>query len=292
MDSNLIKINFQAPPDVIFANRIKKSYATVQNPVEHWHNRYEVFVIVKGFCSFFVHNQIFHMEEGDICIVPPNTIHAMSYPNSYHEHLFVNFSDFYLDKSLSKELNEVISTGKYSPKTEDMAFFREGFDEVCSLANKNEEYKSLYIKTCFDRLFIKILRTKDQFNKNTKANSISRDLPKVLEYINHNYTQDITLEQMADYCHVSPSYFSKFFKKTIGMGFKKYLVYTKLTISENLLCTTDKSISDIALDCGFNDSNYFSTVFKQRYGIPPLKYRKNYKVLGFALKDSYRYAES
>lgn len=76
------------------------------------------------------------------------------------------------------------------------------------------------------------------------------------------------------------------------MGFKKYLVYTKLTISENLLCTTDKSISDIALDCGFNDSNYFSTVFKQRYGIPPLKYRKNYKVLGFALKDSYRYAES
>jgi transcriptional regulator GlxA family with amidase domain len=58
------------------------------------------------------------------------------------------------------------------------------------------------------------------------------------------------------------------------MGFKEYVTFTRLTVAENLLKTTDLSIADIAYETGFNDSNYFSLVFRQHYGTPPTDYRK------------------
>lgn len=275
MDKKLITINFDSSPEAIFVKKIRKTYPTVQNPVEHWHNKYELFIILEGYCTFFVQNTLFYMDKGDICLVPPNCIHAMSYPNTFHEHMVVNFSGLYVDPMLVNDMHNAVNKGKYTPKPEDSAFFKEIYDGLYMHADSNEEYNYLYAKTYFDRLFIKMLRTREQFSKEVKNDSLSGDVARVLEYINHNYTQDITLVQMADYCHVSPSYFSKYFKKTIGLGFKEYLNYTRLTVAENLLRTTNFSISEVASESGFYDSNYFSLVFRQRYGVPPLRYRKN-----------------
>ena len=93
MDNRILRINFETSPDTIFIKHIKKQYPTVQPPVEHSHNRYELFAILQGVCTFFVQNTLLHMEAGDLCIVPPYCIHSMSYPNTYHEHIVVNFSE-------------------------------------------------------------------------------------------------------------------------------------------------------------------------------------------------------
>jgi AraC-like DNA-binding protein/mannose-6-phosphate isomerase-like protein (cupin superfamily) len=274
MDNRILRINFETSPDTIFIKHIKKQYPTVQPPIEHSHNRYEMFVILHGVCTFFVQNTLLHMEAGDLCIVPPYCIHSMSYPNTYHEHIVINFSEQYVDKKIEDELNEVISWGKYTPTPEDATYIKDILEDIFANAESTDMYNLVYLKTCFDRLFVKMLRTKEQFNKDIKTDTLSRDISRVLEYISHNYYQDITLVEMAESCHVSPSYFSKFFKKTIGMGFKEYVTFTRLTVAENLLKTTDLSIADIAYETGFNDSNYFSLVFRQHYGTPPTDYRK------------------
>jgi AraC-like DNA-binding protein len=66
---------------------------------------------------------------------------------------------------------------------------------------------------------------------------------------------------------------SRLFKEVTGKGFKDYVVEKRLEYGHALLMTTQKSIVEIAAESGFESSSYFSIVFKQKYGVPPTKYR-------------------
>lgn len=80
---------------------------------------------------------------------------------------------------------------------------------------------------------------------------------------------------MADKFHISKSYLSKKFKSVTGFGFKEYLVNVRIKNACTLLLDTNKSITDIAFECGFNDSNYFGDAFRHVKGMSPNKYRRN-----------------
>ena len=71
---------------------------------------------------------------------------------------------------------------------------------------------------------------------------------------------------------MSTSYFSKQFKSVTGVGFNEYLNIIRVTASEKLLISSNKPITKIAMECGFNDSNYYAAVFKKIKGITPKKY--------------------
>ena len=86
---------------------------------------------------------------------------------------------------------------------------------------------------------------------------------------------DLTLNEVADYVNISPTYFSKKFKLSTGFGYKEYLNNIRIQEASALLLDTNKSVTEIALDCGYNDSNYFGDVFKRVKGVSPMKYRKN-----------------
>ena len=73
---------------------------------------------------------------------------------------------------------------------------------------------------------------------------------------------------------MSPTYFSKKFKRETGFGFKGYLAKYRLREAVKLLKSNKySSITDVATRCGFNDSNYFATAFKAEYGVSPNKFR-------------------
>lgn len=93
-------------------------------------------------------------------------------------------------------------------------------------------------------------------------------------YIQQNYDTNISLTEIANLCSVSEVHFSRCFKKETGINFKEYLSIIRLRNAENLLKKTSSSISEIAYNCGFNDSNYFSFKFKKEYGLSPTEYRE------------------
>ena len=68
---------------------------------------------------------------------------------------------------------------------------------------------------------------------------------------------------------------SRIFKEATGTGFKEYITQKRLAYACHLLETSQISVAQIAADCGFENANYFTTVFKNEYGIPPSKYRSN-----------------
>ncbi|MCI8549658.1 MAG: AraC family transcriptional regulator [Lachnospiraceae bacterium] len=96
---------------------------------------------------------------------------------------------------------------------------------------------------------------------------------KAVLYIARNFSTPITLEDAAAHIHLSPAYFSTFFKQATGSSFKEYLNKIRIKESKRLLANSDYSIIDIAVAVGFSDQSYFSRVFKKYTGLTPKQYR-------------------
>ena len=92
-------------------------------------------------------------------------------------------------------------------------------------------------------------------------------------YISENFSQPITCDSLSSEFNYSTSYMQYIFKKEGGTTIKSYINNVRLDKAKYLLTQSFLSITDIAFACGFLDSNYFSTAFKNKYGISPKKFR-------------------
>ena len=99
---------------------------------------------------------------------------------------------------------------------------------------------------------------------------------EILQYINSNFTdQSMCREKVADHFGISIHTLSRLFKDKVGIGFSEYLSMKRIENGRQLLITTDKSISEIAAESGFNQADYFSKLFKATYNETPSGFRNN-----------------
>lgn len=98
-------------------------------------------------------------------------------------------------------------------------------------------------------------------------------IKKAILYISEHFNTSLTLEEVASYVHLHPSYFSTLFKQVTGSSYKEYLNMVRIEESKRLLSGTDFSILNIAIAVGFEDQSYFSKVFKKYTGQTPKQFR-------------------
>ena len=95
-----------------------------------------------------------------------------------------------------------------------------------------------------------------------------------MEYIHENYMHKISCNTLAKELSYSPSYLRYVFKKEAGVSINKQITEIRLERARQLLCDSSLNVTDVAFCCGFCDANYFSSVFKNKYGVPPKAYGK------------------
>ena len=133
-----------------------------------------------------------------------------------------------------------------------------------------------FIQAGLLELLLFMIRCQQYENNVYKEIDVDNQLmQEIATYIYEHYDKKITLDDMAERFHISRSYLSKKFKQATGFGFKEYLVNVRIKNACRLLLETNHSITDIAFECGFNDSNYFGDAFRRIKGIAPNKYRRN-----------------
>jgi len=93
------------------------------------------------------------------------------------------------------------------------------------------------------------------------------------KYINNNYNHPLSLKDVADFVHINPTYFSYLFRQVKGYTFKSYLTQLRIKKAKQLLLNSSLTVSEISQLIGYDDSNYFSRVFKRVTGFPPSLYR-------------------
>ena len=98
-------------------------------------------------------------------------------------------------------------------------------------------------------------------------------IQQAVRYINDNYRTDLRLNAVAGEAGMSPSHFSRIFKKVMGLSYQGYLNDRRITQAKDLLRTSPRSVSEIASSLGFSDPTGFGRIFKKLTGQTPSAYR-------------------
>ncbi len=97
---------------------------------------------------------------------------------------------------------------------------------------------------------------------------------RMVEYVEENFTEDLSLASLAKHFNFSVSYIKKAFKKYLGKPVHSYMLELRIDKAKHLLLYTHYSLEKIAEQCGFPSSNYLSLIFKKKVGISPRAYKK------------------
>lgn len=100
-------------------------------------------------------------------------------------------------------------------------------------------------------------------------------LHHIQEFIHQHYTQPIYVSDIAQFCHCSESYIHHIFKKNTGQNIRACINDHRMKLAKRLLVETTLSITEIAGQVGFNDPNYFSSLFQRRLGTSPTQWRRS-----------------
>jgi AraC-like DNA-binding protein/quercetin dioxygenase-like cupin family protein len=254
----------------------------------HFHPEFELTLIEKGEGKRFVGNHMAPYREGDLVLLGPNLPHCWKTDMMKENHIYscsivIQFTyDFFGKTFLQKKGMEPITD------LLERCHFGVLFSRKTAEVVKNN-IQLLYLeKDQFKRVIaiIEILHQLGRSNDFILLNQphfFSEKRPgerarinAVLAYIVENFKNDICLSEAANIAGLSLNAFCKYYKKITRKTFMETVIDYRINFATQLLIQTDKSISDICFDSGFNDVTHFYKIFKKKMLLSPLKYRKKF----------------
>lgn len=252
----------------IAVNRNKTSYGMNL----HRHEYFEIEYVMSGKCTQYFKEESYEFGRGDL---------AFFKPDSRHE--FYSLSEIEMLRIVIKP--EMLPQIYYDNQDafENMHIYRLPPSEVVRVENilfeiekefdtQNDHYLSV-IRGCLEVFFALLLRIKNRTDQTYQSESLI-DFKVFLTYIENNLTT-VTPSSVAIYSGYNFPYFSKLFKKNVGVNLSEYINYKKLERATKLLVDTSKCIEEIVYDVGFNHKSYFHRIFKRHFGVTPEEYRKS-----------------
>ncbi len=247
----------------------------------HIHECCEILFCISGGNSFFIDNRIYEVNDGDIFVLNPFEAHKITYST---DSLF---------KRYVLQIHPEFLYNISSPNTNLASCFYqrgENISHKISLSEKEkiamiENFKKLETEEIFAGEIIKkmiiteiIVTVNMLFLHQNKKNSYHTDygnetIVTILNYINSNLSQKLTLEIISRNCFISVNELCKLFKKHLGTTVNNYIISKRITEAKKLL-NNDLSVSETAERCGFSDYANFIRVFKNIVGVSPGKYKK------------------
>lgn len=126
------------------------------------------------------------------------------------------------------------------------------------------------LESCFRKAAKIILESKDK-----KEDIRNYAIRRAINYIREHYSENISLDMLADRLEITPEYLSALFNKEVGINFSTFLKRFRISQAKRLLKGTDEKIYSIAQQVGYHDPKYFNRVFKEEIGVSPGDYRQN-----------------
>ena len=146
---------------------------------------------------------------------------------------------------------------------------------IVETQSKQKGYK-LFVQSYIELHFAHICRKMSE-NGNEESTLVPDErILKVLNVLDRLYYMPLDVDRLAAECNVGRDRFLHLFTKSVGMPPQKYVTTIRIKNAKRMLSETDRSVAEIAERCGFNDSMYFSRVFKKKTALAPSEYRKVY----------------
>lgn len=248
----------------------------------HWHMGIEIIMPLHNCYTVLLHKEQIVLKENEIAIINTGIIHGLKAP-AYGERIIIQF-----DIALLNILKEFETMLFMMPAVMVFGRDRQGaiYDKISKNLytiikeyDENKAFNEAFIYAKLIEIYGELAR-RELYQKeilkdagSAKQQNYIEPMLRTCEYINHHYMENLTLEQAAHISGFSKFHFTRIFKQFMNMTFYEYLNQKRIKQATMLLKNNDLSITEIALESGFNSISTFNRTFKVIHGRSPSSYR-------------------
>lgn len=249
----------------------------------HWHEEMEIIYVQNGKIVVSIQNEDFTVSKGGLALIQPQTVHAIKqYADESSQYFNILFRFSLLscggkDMCYEKYFYPIYSRQLIIPKIvgSEHPLNIELIPYITRLIDSRRHNDELLVKSCLFAIMHSIVPHCSAADNNQQhLNTLYEKLKQSLTFVENNYGSVITVSQAAEVSNFSASHFSKMFRQLTGMSFVQYLKNYRLEIAAEKLLNSRSKISEIALECGFNNLSYFTLAFCEKYGVTPKEFRR------------------
>ncbi len=243
----------------------------------HWHESTELLYCLKGNLEVRFPQTTYLLEPGDTLFINSNIIHSSRSPIP-NEVFVIQFPLPFLKEMTQQQYDDRFLFNLIPIKRKDLKV-QTLLNEIYQKYQENDLSMNLLVKSRMIE-FLSVLTKHYSIPIATKQTIKSlkhlERLKQINEYVLKHYNQSLKLEHVAEAFNYDPAYFSRFFKKYMGIPFSEYVNTVRLEKAYYQLRDTDMTVLAIALDNGFFSVKSFYNVFKKHYTLSPQQYRQKY----------------
>ena len=247
----------------------------------HWHMDVEIIYVCEGSIRVGINNESRVLSKGEIAICSSGDIHYYDNMGLKSSGIMLIFNPEIIGLKRGWPLN---SKFKYpfvkAPEVSNEIFTL--LNSIFKEMQQEKQHYDFFVKSLIFKLCGILLRCVPLSTVNVKIDNkklpLINAMKNALDYIEKNYSEDITLEAAAKKANLSMFYFSRIFKDISGMNYKTYLNSVRVNKAESMMKTSSTPVTEIAFECGFNSIRTFNRVYKGIKKDIPSNIRRNYEL--------------
>lgn len=239
--------------------------------IKHSHPFSEIFYITHGKGEFLIADEIVTVKKNDLLYIENGIEHAelSDYANPM-EYLVIGLSGV----SVNSDGGVDMPYWLYSDEIREMQFyFYKGHEEFSS----QKKHSTLVIHQLVQILLILMSRHQEIAVNTTEEYHAQQESLLIKYYLDMNFKESITLEDLAHHFHLSKYHISHIFKRDFGVSPIRYLNLVKLKHIKFLLTSANYTVMEIAISIGFKSQSYLAQFFQKETGMSPMEYRKKHR---------------
>ncbi|MBR3195278.1 MAG: helix-turn-helix transcriptional regulator [Clostridia bacterium] len=254
----------------------------------HWHSAFEIDVVTKGTAMYETPGRTYTVHAGEALFLNENVLHRTLFPDKTQEN--EQFTLLFFEELLSGAPHSVFARRYVRPVAEDERILGEvirpaddkGGKSIDTLLRIRELFRrepygyELSVRSLLSGIWLELCeRLHENEGGERESNPYkNKKIKTMLELIHTHYSERLTLERLAAEANISTRECSRAFRENLHVSAMEYVSAYRISVAEKQLIETEKSIEDVAADCGFSSTSYFIKKFRNATAQSPLQFRK------------------
>lgn len=260
---------------------IDRNHSQYEMP-PHWHKEFEIVRVLSGKFRLFLNNVEYILSQGDIALVSCGTLHRGEPQDCIYECIVFDLGMLrrhqkdIISPYVLPIMNETLTAnGLIHP---DNSMLYSSISALFTAMREQVNCYELSVYSLLFRIFALLYENGLLFKAERRRAGRQTDaILSLLDWIDVHYHESISLQQLSGHCGMNEKYLCRLFKEYTDRTPIDYVNHLRIENACHELAAGNKSITETAFDCGFNDLGYFSRTFKKYKGLTPKEYYKSAK---------------
>ncbi len=245
----------------------------------HFHlTKYEIFYFLSGDVEYFIGNKTYKLNPGNLLLINSRQLHRpLIRPGKEYQRITIHFDPIFFRAISPPDYNLLECFEAEDDKKRDLIHLSHDSEFISIMNRLEERFRSKSPGDLLGRLsaFIDLLLLINQYHREQDNPMPIKDMQKIapiLEYINNNLGDQISIDQLAKKFYISKYYLSRLFKRNTGFTLYEYLINKRILLAKDLI-SQGVPLGEVSERVGFTNYSNFYRAFKSLTGISPREYK-------------------